>query len=84
MKITSDLTNLTTPILILTVQMFLNGLYSGFQEHPYCDTFIIRNVGTRLKVETQLLIESVPWFIFCEVMLCIIWMFLLNFDQIKI
>jgi hypothetical protein len=24
MKITSDLTNLTTPILILTVQMFLN------------------------------------------------------------
>jgi hypothetical protein len=29
MKITSDLTNLTTAILILTVQMFLNGLYAA-------------------------------------------------------
>jgi hypothetical protein len=46
--------------------------YSGFQKHPCCQVSqfvkIYYSHCTRLKVETQLLIESVPCFIFCEVM----------------
>jgi hypothetical protein len=45
---------------------------SGFQKHPCCQLSqfvkIYYSQCTSLKVETQLLIESVPCFIFCEVM----------------
>jgi hypothetical protein len=46
-------------------------MYSGFQKHPCCQVSqfvkIYYSQCTRLKVETQFLIESVPCFIFCDI-----------------